>query len=300
VRILVTGACGLIGDSTCRELEERGHDVVRSDRKLDCPVLGLDLSASTAALRVVDESEPDVVVHLAASPGRAFAQQHPDRALADGVVATTMVAQACASYGVRMVYASSSEVYGDRGVVVVDEDSETTPTSGLYGLMKLWGEQVCRHYLDDYRLLVVRPLMVYGPGQRVGPGWAALPTFLANAINRVPIEVHSPAMRSWCYVDDVARALAHLVERRAWGTYNVGRDDEEVSMTDVACWACNLAGAPYDLIRVTPASPLQTRIKRVSCQKLLSTGWRPQVPLHEGMRRVYESMLAEVPSARPV
>lgn len=296
MRILVTGACGLIGSSTCRELERRGHDVVRADRQLADPVYGLDLSWSAAALSMISIAEPDVVVHLAASPGRAFSRWHPERALADGIVATTLIAQACATHRTRLVYASSSEVYGDRGSLLLDEDSETVPTSGLYGLIKLWGEQVCRHHVVDRDLLIVRPLMVYGPGQRVGPGWAALPTFVANAVARAPIEVHAPALRSWCYVDDVASALALLVERGDSGVFNVGRDDEEIDMVDVAMMACDLVGAPRDLIRVVPAPALQTLIKRVSCQKLIATGWRPQISLEEGMRRVYESMSAEVPS----
>jgi GDP-L-fucose synthase len=207
------------------------------------------------------------------------------------VVATSMVADACARHVVKLAYASSSEVYGDNGWRVLDESSSLAPTSGIYGLGKQWGEQVCASYLSARELLILRPLMVYGPGQRAGPGWAALPTFVENAIKREPIVVHRGSRRSWCYVTDVARAIVDLLEADAAGAYNVGRDDDEVEMVEVARMACRLTGVSEELIEVVDPPRLQTVIKRVSCAKLGATGWRPMVSLEDGMKRVYEDLL---------
>jgi nucleoside-diphosphate-sugar epimerase len=198
-----------------------------------------------------------------------------------------LVARACAN--LRVVYVSSSEIYGDHGPFCISETSAyRKQPHNLYGLTKRWGEEVFRLYCPE--LVIARGNMIYGPRQQTGEGLAALPTFLQLATDRKPIRVHRGAERSWCHVHDFVRALRLLIERGE-GTYNVGRDDDPRPMREVAEIACRLTGAPQDLVEeVDPPAKHQTVVKRVSTQRLRALGFKPQVGLEAGMANMLETM----------
>lgn len=274
-RVLVTGAAGFIGTHLSRELTSAEYDVVRVDREHDLRVLGV-------AERLVERHEPDIVVHLAAKVGRLFGEDDPGMTIADNATMTTLVAKAC--NGARLVYASTSEVYGDQGDTVCHEDGPLALPHNLYGLSKRWGEETCGLYAPD-RLTILRLSMPYGPGLPAGRGRAAIVNFLDQARQRKPISVHRGAERSWAWIGDVCRAIRLIIERSDGGIFNVGRDDDPRPMTDVARIACNLTGAPYSLIEEINPPRMQTVVKRLSTEKIRALGWEPRVPLADGMRR---------------
>ena len=74
------------------------------------------------------------------------------------------------------------------------------------------------------------------------------------------------------------------IEDTDGGVFNVGRDDASVTMLHVAMLACDLTGAPYELIEEIDAPARQTVVKRLATEKLRGLGWEPQVELEEGMR----------------
>jgi nucleoside-diphosphate-sugar epimerase len=154
----------------------------------------------------------------------------------------------------------------------------------MYGLSKRWGEESCRLYAPD-GLIVLRLSMPYGPGLPAGFGRAAIINMLWQALNRKPIPVHIGAERSWCWVGDTVRAIKLIIEDSTHGAYNVGRDDAPVSMFQVARIACELTGAPFELIEMVKAPERQTVVKRLSTDKIRELGWTPEVDLLEGMER---------------
>ena len=81
-----------------------------------------------------------------------------------------------------MLYASSSEVYGDHGAKTIHEDSQLRMPTTIYGLSKRWGEEVLRLYLPEKQLCIVRMNMLYGPEQLGGYGRCALATFIQKAV----------------------------------------------------------------------------------------------------------------------
>lgn len=281
LKILVTGAAGFIGSHLVNELEQNGYDVTGVDRTDG------DLRHPDVATHLIRTFEPAVVVHLAAKVGRLFGEDDVMETVGDNAGMTALVAQACGQAGVRLVYASTSEVYGDRGDAVCGEDDLEAGhlPHNAYGLSKRWGEEACRLYASE-GLTIWRPSMPYGPGLPHGRGRAAIVNMLWQADNREPIPVHEGAERSWCWIGDAVRAMRLTLERP--GVWNIGRDDAGVSMLKVARMACGLTGAPESLIEMIPAPPRQTVVKRLATDRIRALGWEPEVGLAEGMQRTLQ------------
>lgn len=282
MRVGVTGAAGFIGSWLGVELIDAGHDVSGFDRAHGDGDL-LDPGVFAGWLR---RTEPDIVVHLAAQVGRIFSEDDIRRTVRLNAEMTMVVAQACGEAGVRLAYASTSEIYGDQGDQLCREDGPQVLPQGAYGLTKRWGEEASRLYAPD-GLVVFRPSMPYGPGAPPGRGRRAMDTMLWQAHHRMPITVHKGAERSWCWVGDVVRGIRLAIEQPG-GVYNIGRDDDPRSMLEVARLACKLAGEPEDLIVEVDAPAGQTVVKRLATDRLRALGWAPTVELEDGMERVYE------------
>lgn len=280
--VLVTGAHGFIGTNMVAELAGNGYTVVAVDKGDG------DLTDPAEAYRLIGDHEPATVIHFAAQVGRQFCEDNPTNAILSNVVATLNVARACAWIGCDMIHTSTSEVYGDRSTEVCHEIMPFTgvPT-GVYALTKRQSEDVARAY-GPRGLKILRPSMPYGPGAPPGRGRRALDNFLWQAHHGMPIQVHRGAARSWCWIQDVTRGIRLIMERGDPGPYNVGRDDVEVSMLELARMACDIAGAPHDLIVEVDAPPRQTVVKRLSTDRLRSLGWTPEVELAEGMAEVFQ------------
>ena len=292
MRVLITGASGFIGSHLTTALLAGGHDVQGLDRtpvhRGDAIIHAVDLLHPGAFAGAVRRYQPDVVVHLAAQVGRLFGEDDIRNSVRSNAEMTATVVKVCADADVRLMYASTSEVYGDQGSAVCDEDRGPFGLPhNIYGLSKRWGEEVCRLYMPD-GLTVMRFSMPYGTGVAPGRGRAALPNILWQAHTRQEIPIHRGAERSWCWIDDTINAIVLLLERKLDGAWNIGRDDDPRPLRSLAEAACDLTGASRDLIRDVDPPRAQTVVKRLSTKKLASLGWRPTVEIEEGMTRVLE------------
>jgi nucleoside-diphosphate-sugar epimerase len=286
MKVVVTGGAGFIGQHLCFELEQAGHEVVVIDLKLS---RWHDLRfPEIVEAQFKEHQDADICIHLAAKVGRLFGEDDPMETITDNVGMTALVAQQCGHHGIRLAYASTSEVYGDNGEALCDEiEGPFTLPHNLYGISKLFGEDVCAHYALD-GLTVFRFSMPYGPGLPAGRGRAAIINMLHQALHGKKIPVHRGAERSWCYVTDVVRAARLILEETEGGAFNVGRDDDSVSMEWVAGISCMLTGAELSLVEYVDPPAMQTVVKRLSTERIRQLGWEPEIDLEEGMRRTLE------------
>lgn len=286
MKILVTGAAGFIGGHLSTELEQHGHDVVGVDR------INGDLRDPDVIADHLAEFLPDVCVHLAAKVGRLFGEDDVAETVEQNAAVTANVAKACGDAGIRLVYASTSEVYGDAGTRSCSEGTiHTRLPHNIYGLSKRWGEEACGLYAPD-GLTVWRISMPYGPGLPAGRGRAAIVNMLHQAASRQTIPVHEGAERSWCWIGDTVRAMRMTLEQTDGGVFNIGRDDNPTAMLDVARLACDLTDAPHNLIELVAAPARQTVVKRLATNRIRALGWKPEVELPDGMARTLRWMQA--------
>lgn len=276
MRILLTGAEGFVGVHLARELRDHGHEVIESDR------VDHDLAIPYRAEALVKQTKPTYVVHLAARYGRLLCRDEPHRAVADNAAATTELAAVCAEKGIPVLYASSSEVYGDHGTDMITEESELRTPTTIYGLSKRWGEEALRLYLPPEKLCIARANMLFGISQLGGYGRCSLATFIQCMCAGESYTVHRNTTRSWLYISDAVRALRLLIEGHHSGTFNLGNPTPPIPMVKVA----EMVGGEYE---ITDAPGNQIRQKNYDSTKLLNTiDWEPVVTLRDGIDRTIE------------
>src|SRR6266705_3122180 len=175
MKYIVTGAAGFIGSQLAERLLDAGHEVVAVDCFTDYydPALKeenaarLDVARIDLAEEDLDLRGVDGVFHLAGQPGvRSFGEVFEDY-VRRNLLASRRVFETAAAAGVRVVFASSSSVYGDAERYPTPEDAVPNPISP-YGITKLGSEQLAHAYAKGFGLdvVVLRYFTVFGPRQR--------------------------------------------------------------------------------------------------------------------------------------
>jgi nucleoside-diphosphate-sugar epimerase len=300
VNVLVTGGAGFIGSNLVRSLAADGHavrvlDDLSTGRKENLEgvegqvevVLG-DVRDRPLVRRAVDGVE--VVFHLAALPSVARSVADPRASHEVNVDGTLNLLQAAGDAGVRrLVYASSSSVYGDTPVLPKHEDMPVSPRSP-YAAAKLAGEAYCRAFSHVYPLETVslRFFNVFGPRQDPASQYAAVvPRFVTRMLAGRPAEVTGDGQqtRDFTYVDNAVAAcrLAATAGPDAVGqAMNVGCADR-ISVLGLVRLVNELLGQRIEPV-FTPARPGDVRDSQAAidrAERLI--GYRPLVPVREGL-----------------
>jgi nucleoside-diphosphate-sugar epimerase len=298
--ILVTGGLGVIGTRLCEVLSEHGHDVTITDHRIlrEDNYLRADVCEYHELDRVFRSGPIEHVFHLAGEVGRENGELFPRRCVDTNVSAVLNLIQLCREYGARFYFASSSEVYGERGArtLLTEDLIETSPVQphNCYGLSKLHAEQYVRHFVEHYDLkaLSVRFFMCYGPPEYPTPYRSAMANFIYKALRGERITAHGGTAREWCYIDDIVEGCRTAIEgfdpTRGYEAYNVGRSGL-IDSVECARLVCRLAGASEDLVDVVEPGPFTTHVKRASFDKIREHfGFEAKVDLEEGIRRTIE------------
>jgi UDP-glucuronate 4-epimerase len=292
VRYVVTGAAGFIGSHLCEALAAAGHDVSGVDCFTDYydparkeeNARGLDVARIDLAEEGLDLAGATGVFHLAGQPGvRSFGPVFVDY-VRRNVLATQRVFETAAAAGTRVVFASSSSIYGEAETYPTPEDTSPQPISP-YGITKLACEHLARAYATSFGLdvAVLRYFTVYGPRQRPDMALERIVEALAAG---TPFELYGDGSqsRSFTYVGDAVAATIAAMERAPAGaTYNVG-GGEEATMREAIATLERIAGRRLDL-RVGPPAAGDVRRTSADVSRIRADlGWEPRVGLEDGLR----------------
>jgi UDP-glucuronate 4-epimerase len=294
MKYVVTGAAGFIGSHLSETLRARGDEVVGVDCFTDYydPALkeenarGLDIRRVDLAEDELDFTGLDGVFHLAAQPGvRSFGDVFP-LYLRRNVLASQRVFEAAARDRVRVVFASSSSVYGAAERYPTPEETEPWPRSP-YGITKLACEHLAAAYGREFGLdcVTLRYFNAFGPRQRPDMAFTRIVSALA-AGTRFDLYGDGEQSRGWTYVSDVVDGTIRAMERGS-GTYNVG-GAVEASMNEAIALLERISGRMLTVSR-EPAVPGDQRRTNADTTRIRTElGWEPHVSLEEGLRRQWE------------
>jgi UDP-glucose 4-epimerase len=297
-RILTTGGVGFIGAAVAQSLIAQGHEVHVLDKYdvqlTHCKYFRGSVLDQWAVLDAMEGC--DYVIHLAALLGVYMSTNHALECLDVNILGTRNVLECAVKSRVKKVlFSSSSEVYGEPKVIPIPETAPLAPKSE-YGVSKVVGEEYCRAYHRRFGLpfSIVRFFNVYGDRQRDD---FVMSVFTNAALMGKPLNLNGDGnqVRAFCYVEDVVDGVTKVLfsDKTAGGVYNLGNPDAAVSMRDLALKIVREAGQPESLIQRTPsgtedrtlARDIQNRLPDITKARE-TVGFNPRVTLEEGIRRV--------------
>jgi UDP-glucuronate 4-epimerase len=296
MRYVVTGAAGFIGSHLVERLLAEGHEALAVDSFTDYydPAIKEDNSAGFDVERI-DLSEQDLdlagvegVFHLAAQPGvRSFGAVFDDY-VRHNLLASRRVFETAAEAGVRVVFASSSSVYGDAERYPTPETTEPGPISP-YGITKLGCEHLARAYAKEFGLdvVVLRYFTLYGPRQRPDMAFARVVNALARGDT---FELYGDGLqsRSFTYVDDAVGATIAAMQSAQPGTvYNVG-GGVEATLRDAIATLEAISGRSLDVVERLAAAGDVRRTAADTSAIESDLGWRATTALDDGLRAQWE------------
>ena len=296
MRYVVTGAAGFIRSHLTEALLAAGHEVVAVDSYTDYyDQAQKEENAASFDVARFDLAEDDLaldgfdgVFHLAGQPGvRSFGTVFEDY-VRRNLLATQRVFESAARSRVRVVFASSSSVYGDAERYPTPEDAQPSPISP-YGITKLGCEQLAYAYAKGFGLVAValRYFTVYGPRQRPDMAFARVVDALARG---EAFELYGDGLqsRSFTYVADAVDATIGAMDRAQQGTlYNVG-GGAEATMREAIATLEEVSGRSLEVVE-RPAAAGDVRRTAADTQRIeRDLGWRATPPLRDGLRAQWE------------
>ncbi|MEN8162323.1 MAG: NAD(P)-dependent oxidoreductase [Myxococcota bacterium] len=319
-RVFLTGGAGLIGSNVAKKLVSLGHEVllfdsftafmspfqvnyaVNMERRFppelrDVRIVRGDVRHRGLLSRTLGEFQPTRVIHLAALPIADLSNRFSEEAMESNLIATVTLLDAVQALPDlrRIVYTSSSMVYGDFQYAPADEDHPKAPKD-LYGGTKLAGEVMVEAYgrRFDIPYTIIRPSAVYGPtdvNRRVTQ------IFVENALRGQPIVLHNggTSKLDFTHVDDVADGFvrATLSEKGRDRIYNITRGRGR-SLKELAELIASLV--PGTRFEESPPDVLRPERDALSIERAQAElGFEPKLDLEDGMppyvefvRRVFE------------
>jgi len=197
-RILAIGSEGNIGKSLCTYLINKQYEVYKTDIKQGWKnnYAVADINNSTDFIPIFNNFKPDCVILLAAMVSRVTCEQASSLSVQTNLSGVNNIIQLCKIYNCKLVYFSTSEVYGPNDNIMSEQDMNLHPNN-RYGLTKLLGEYLIKYEVDNYNLKsnIIRPFMIYDENEDIGDHRSAMIRFASNLGSDKYITVHKGSKR---------------------------------------------------------------------------------------------------------
>ena len=302
--IYVAGHRGMVGSAIVRKLQAEGHTKILTRTRGE-----LDLRDRAAVRAFFEAERPAYVVDAAAKVGGIVANNtRPVEFLLENIEIQNNVISAAADFGARkLLFLGSSCIYPKFAPQPILEDSLLTgalePTNDAYALAKISGVKLCQAYAKQYgkNFISAMPTNLYGPNDNFDlRNSHVLPALIrkVHAAKRhgdatVPIWGTGSPRREFLHADDLADGCHFLLENYdSPEIVNIGCG-EDVTIKELAGMVCDVVG--FDgALEFDTSKPDGTPRKLLDMSRMFGMGWRPRIPLREGIKGAYEWFLANV------
>ena len=225
----------------------------------------------------------DAIVHLAAITDVQYCKEHPQECFMTNVLGTQKILEIARKKDAKMVYASTSHVYGSPRTNPISEDSQTKPLS-IYASTKLNGEVSCEGYSMSYGMdvSIVRLFSIYGPNS---PSHLVISRIISQLDQAVIKIGNLHTVRDFVYIKDVVQAIETVMKKsNGFDVYNIG-SGKGTSILEI----CNLL---KEMSKKNPKiQPVKSLIRKndvkeitANISKIRKIGWKPTISLEEGLR----------------
>jgi dTDP-glucose 4,6-dehydratase len=301
---VVTGGAGFLGSHLCELLLANGHRVICVDNLETASLENIDHIrgddfhfVNHDVMEPITIEEPvDLVFHLAAIPSPIDYLRLPLLTLKIGSYGTHNALGLAKWKRARFVLASTSEVYGDPQVHPQPESywGNVNPVGprGVYDEAKRYSEAMTMayHRQQGVDTAIGRIFNTYGPRMRRNDG-RAIPTFVRQALEDKPLTVFGDGVqtRSFCYVDDMIKGMYLLAMSKEHTPINLG-NPKEFTILELAETVIRVTGSRSEIVyEALPVDDPQTRQPDITLAKEI-LGWKPEIELEEGLRRMLPSL----------
>lgn len=300
----ITGATGFVGEALARRLLSQGHRVIALVRDGEppegCHIVRGELEDFAACTRLINESLPDTVFHVAAQAMVGVAQRDPFGTFESNVRGTYNLLEATRRLNqfkpLDFVMASSDKAYGEMRVYADGtspyEEDDPLEGRGPYDCSKSCADLIAQSYGRSYGMNVgiVRAGNIYGPGDTEQS--RIVPSVMANIAcgERPLILSDGTPLRNYLYIDDAVEGYL-AVEKRNAGTraYNLA-GDETLSVKDLALRMCDILCAPWgrelDIVGIRKSGEIKSQELNTERART-ELGWKPRVSLDDGIARTW-------------
>ena len=301
-KIFVAGHRGMVGSALVCQLESKGFlNLLVRDRS------ELDLRDESAVAKLFAEEKPAVVILAASKVGGIKANiDHPVAFLLENLQIQNNVMDAAYENGVRkLLFLGSSCIYPKFAPQPIPETALLSgplePTNEAYAIAKIAGIKLCQAYVREHgaNFISMMPTNLYGPNDNFDLETShVLPALLRKAHEaktrkdrELIVWGSGKPRREFLHVDDLASACLLLLEKYdSPEIINVGCG-EDISIRELAELICDIVGFDGQL-NWDATKPDGTPRKLLDVTKVRSLGWRPSIPLREGITQTYEWFLA--------
>ena len=301
-KIFVAGHLGMLGSAMMRRLQAEGFsNIVTRDRS------DLDLADESAVAKFLAAERPTIVIVAAARVGGIKANNDfPVEFLLENLGIQNNVIRSAYESGVRkLLFVGSACIYPKFAPQPIPEtsllDGPLEPTNEAYAIAKIAGIKLCQAYSREYgaNFISAMPTNLYGPNDNFDLETShVLPALMRKAHEakvrkdqKLIVWGTGKPRREFLHVDDLASACLLLLEKYdSPEIINVGCG-EDISIRELSELICNVVGFHGELTWDT-SKPDGTPRRLLDVTKLRALGWKPAIPLQDGIARTYEWFLA--------
>ena len=304
-RVWVAGHNGMVGSAIVRRLASEDCELLSVDRA-QC-----DLTDPAQVRDWMNDNRPQVVVIAAAKVGGILANDtYPVDFLFDNLSIQNNIIRSAHDFDVeKLLFLGSSCIYPRMAPQPITEDALLTgplePTNEWYAVAKIAGIKLCQAYMKQYgaRFISAMPTNLYGPHDNFDLNSSHVIPALMRKAHRAKLEGQDgieiwgtgEPLREFLHVDDLADAAVFVLKTyEDYEHINIG-SGSDLPIADVAQMVMDVVGLKGELSH-DRSKPDGTPRKLMSADKLRAMGWKPTIPLREGLSQTYDWFVENVKS----